>query len=229
MRILTWNIQTGGGNRVHLITERILRLAPDIFIATEFRANKSSVALNNALRSFYPYHGHPENAGTNINSVAVYSKEKFTRLPSRCSNDDRHRFISISLNGMNIIGAYFAQRAAKQSQFDYLIKDAQRNGTTNKIIIGDLNTGDSEMDSENESFYCEYEFRKLAKYYSDAYRHKNGQKKVYSWWSNKGHGYRIDHCLCETSLLKRLTECYYLNKWKEDGASDHAPLVVEFR
>jgi len=228
MKILSWNIQSGGGRRLHLIIERILTLEPDIFIATEFRANKSAAALNNALRVLYPYHAHAASEFSNINSVAIYSKENFTRLPCRCAKEDRHRFISINLNGVKIIGAYFAQGMAKQSQFNYLIKDAQRNGTKNKIIIGDLNTGNSDMDSEYSSFYCEDDFRILAtKLFSDAYRYKNKQKRVYSWWSNNGYGYRIDHCLCDASLSKKIKKCYYIEKWKDAGASDHAPLFVE--
>lgn len=232
MKILSWNIQSGGSSRLHLIIERILKLAPDIFIATEFRANKSGASLNNALIGLYPYHANVESESPNINSVAIFSKEKFTRITCRCAKEDRHRFISINLNSIKIIGVYFAQGMAKQSQFNYLIKDAQRNGTKNKIIIGDLNTGDSEMDSGNKNigFYCEDDFKKLAtQFYSDAYRYKNGQKRDYSWWSNNGYGYRIDHCLCDTSLLKKMTKCYYISKWKADGASDHAPLIIELK
>lgn len=227
MKILSWNIRSGGGRRLHHITGNILALEPDVFVATEFRGGKSSVALNNALGGIYPYSAIAENERPNKNSVAVFSKEKFTRLPCNCSKKDRHRFVAVSLSGIKIIGVYFAQGMEKKSQFDYLIKDAQRNGTKSKIIIGDLNTGNSDIDSEYSGFYCEDDFILLTELYSDAYRYKNGQKRVYSWWSNRGYGYRIDHCLCDASISNKIKKCYYMKKWKDSGASDHAPLIVE--
>jgi exodeoxyribonuclease III len=232
MKILSWNIQSGGGRRHHLIIERIVMLAPDIFIATEFRANKSGVALSNALLSLYPYQANAKGETPNINSVAIFSKEKFARLTCGCEKKDKHRFIRIYLNGIELVGAYFAQGKEKQSQFNHLTNDARQNGTKNRIIMGDLNTGDSDMDSENEKigFHCEEDFKNLAtKLYSDAYRYMNGQKRDYSWYSNNGYGYRIDHCLCDKALLKKVKKCYYINEWKEEGASDHALLVVDFQ
>lgn len=230
MKILTWNIQSGGGRRLPLIAQKLFNFETDIFIASEFRANRHSAAFIDSMRDKYPYHVKADSHNPNVNSIAIFSRHAFTRLPCQAEEKNRHRFICIRVNKLIIIGAYFAQGMQKKSQFDYLIKDAKKNGTKNKIIIGDLNTGDSDLDSQHSSFYCEDEFSVLANgLYSDAYRYKNGKKKEYSWWSNYGNGYRIDHCLCDRSLVKTIIKCNYIQKWKEDGSSDHVPLLVEFK
>lgn len=227
MKILTWNIRSGGGNRLPLIAQQLLKLMPDIFVATEFRTNRYTYAFTESISDMYPHHTKADSFDPNVNSVAIFSRHMFKTLPCHVGEKDRHRFIGIQVGNIKIIGTYFAQKLQKKSQFDYLIEDAMKHGTKNKIIIGDLNTGTLELDSQKSSFFCEDEFVTLTtSYYADTYRNKNGKKKEYSWHSNGGYGYRIDHCLCDPTLLVKLKKARYIKTGKE--MSDHIPLLVEF-
>ena len=117
------------------------------------------------------------------------------------------------------------QQKEKQKVFDYLI-DACREGDSN-VITGDINTGLHYADEKGASFYCADALKALNDGdMPDAYRHLHGDKREFTWFSNAGNGFRIDHFMVSKQLLPRVEACHYDHVPRESKASDHSLMTL---
>ena len=64
--------------------------------------------------------------------------------------------------------------------------------------------------------------------FRDAFRALHGYgKREISWgWQRWEGGYRIDHLLASGLAIE---ECRYEHSWREQGLSDHSPLIARLR
>jgi len=109
--------------------------------------------------------------------------------------------------------------------FDLLIEAAQKEQPT--IMVGDFNTGKNLIDQNKSSFWYTDKLEKLESLgMVDAFRYVNGAIREYSWYSHRGNGYRYDHTYISELLLSSITECYYVNDWRQNGLSDHCSMVL---
>jgi len=84
------------------------------------------------------------------------------------------------------------------------------------------------VDQKKKSFWYEDQFIELTQELGkDAYRHIHEDKLEYSWFSHQGNGYRYDHTIVTPDLVPIITNCYYLQDYREQKISDHAPMVLE--
>ena len=63
----------------------------------------------------------------------------------------------------------------------------------------------------------------------DAFRFLNGNIKEYSWYSNAGNGFRIDHFFVSKNLKNNLTKCYYKHNCRENNISDHSLMSLDIK
>jgi endonuclease/exonuclease/phosphatase family metal-dependent hydrolase len=65
--------------------------------------------------------------------------------------------------------------------------------------------------------------------FRDAFRSLHGlEQKEPSWvWQRWGGGYRLDHLIVSGEV--RAPVCGYLHQWRDEGLSDHSPLVAHIR
>jgi exonuclease III len=65
--------------------------------------------------------------------------------------------------------------------------------------------------------------------FRDAFRSLHGlERREPSWvWQRWGGGYRLDHLI--TSDQVEVKVCGYLHEWRDEGLSDHSPLVAHLR
>ena len=62
---------------------------------------------------------------------------------------------------------------------------------------------------------------------SDLGRTHNGElAQEYSWYSNAGNGFRIDHALAGMKVTSRCVNSYYDHSTR-DTLTDHSALIVE--
>jgi exodeoxyribonuclease-3 len=117
------------------------------------------------------------------------------------------------------------------------------------LVSGDLNLCPGPLDTWNEEalggtiFHTEIErglFRELLDWgLEDLYRKLHPEGRDFSWWDyragafHRNHGLRIDFVLATASLAERAVRADTDREYrkKQDGltASDHAPVLVEFR
>ena len=143
----------------------------------------------------------------------------------------RHRVVSVRWKNFLIIGSYFPQGKEKVKLFQLLnslVKSAEPETTL--ILTGDLNTGVHFEDEAGKSFYCSKDFVQLKKEgLTDAWRLINADMTEYTWYSNHGNGFRIDHFLISSHCNDLVNACYYLHGPRENRISDHSQMILELR
>ena len=139
-----------------------------------------------------------------------------------CSNE--WSLIGISWDGLQLVGTYFPQRKDKAGVFNTLETIA----SSDLLAIGDFNTGCNVLDSEGAKFHCADQFVNLANVtLTDLWRTHNGElAQEYSWYSNTGNGFRIDHALAGVKATSRCVACYYDHSTR-GTFTDHSALIVE--
>ena len=232
MRIATLNIRQGGGKRVVGLTSFVSALNPDCLLLTECRNNQSGNELREQL-SHLGFSYQTELSGDpRINQLRWFSKHPFEvmRLTASRPESDRleQRVIGIELAGLSLIGVYFPQRKLKAPFFEYLLSSFNADQIGDAMLVGDFNTGLHGKDEQGKTFLCTEGFERLLKAgWVDAWRSRNPEAREYSWFSNKGNGFRIDHALCTESMDRAISSVSYRQDTLSRGISDHACLVMD--
>ena len=227
VKITTWNIRHGGGSRTEAIKAVLDEVqSSDVLVITEFRPNKNADVICAHLESLGFTHQFRTVEEPKKNGVLVASKTPFEGSMDDALADHSHRVAVAQFPGLKLFGCYFPQQKEKQKVFDYLI-DACREGDSN-VITGDINTGLHYADETGASFYCADALKALNDGdMPDAYRHLHGDKREFTWFSNAGNGFRIDHFMVSRLLLPRVEACHYDHAPRESKASDHSVMTLE--
>jgi len=190
------------------------------------------------------------------NGVALLSRsesvEPVRNIPG--FDDEQARVIAGTVNGLRVIGAYFPNGQAPDSEkFVYKMRwlDALRAWVASElaahpqlVLMGDFNIAPEDRDVYDPvawagQIHCTPQerehFRQLvALGLHDAFRLFEQPPKSWSWWDyrnlafRKNQGLRIDHILVSDALKPRVAACT-IDKLprKNERPSDHAPVVVE--
>lgn len=226
MKIATWNLRHGGGSRIRAICNVVRDLSTfDVLIFTEFRENKNASTLKKQCELLGFVHLFSSVNEPKKNGVLVASKAKMSASTAPELLEHQHRVVIAEIGRIHLYGCYFPQREAKEALFHFLQKQA----TTNLpiVVTGDINTGLHFKDEQRASFYCAEHFEALLKSgLSDAYRHLHPDKAEFSWYSNVGNGFRIDHFLVSDSMVDQVLGCEYLHEPREQKSSDHSVMAL---
>lgn len=224
--ILSWNIQQGGGSRLHSIIKYVLKKKPQLVVLNEFKNNANGATLRTKLLQQGYLHQVVSNATADLNSVLIASK-----LPGNSQLFAKEELLfpqsmlKLSLEVFDVYGVYFPHKK-KHNCFEVLIEDLQKTDRP-AIITGDYNSGKNFIDQKGDSFWYENHLIKLEKMgYADAFRLIHDDKKEYSWFSHQGNGYRYDHTYISASLKPLVKDCFYDQQAREDKLSDHAPMFL---
>ena len=193
------------------------------------------------------------------NGVALLSRsrsQRSCRRTSRASTTTQARVIAGTLGGLRVIGAYFPNGQAPDSdKFQYKMRwlDALRDWLRAElaahpqlVLMGDFNIAPEDRDVYDPvawagQILCTPEerehFRALVGLgLVDAFRLFEQPPKSGRWWDyrnlafRKNQGLRIDHILVSEALKPQVSACV-IDKLprKNERPSDHAPVVVELR
>ena len=190
------------------------------------------------------------------NGVALLSRAESVEVVRNIPGfpDEQARVIAASTGGLRVIGAYFPNGQAPDSdKFSYKMRwlDALRAWVAQElaahpqlVLMGDFNIAPEDRDVYDPvawagQIHCTPEerehFRRLvALGLHDAFRLFEQSPKSWSWWDyrnlafRKNQGLRIDHILVSEALKARVSACS-IDKAprKNERPSDHAPVVVE--
>ena len=230
MRIVTLNIRQGGGSRLEKLLSRILSLNADTLVLTEFRENKNAVIIKNSLtEAGYLWQSACDN-DSSINSIFIASRVEFEKaylfgLPVSC----RHRALLVKFSNFSLLAVYFAQGKEKQTLFDYISSCCVQELLPRGLVIGDFNTGRPYLDEANKSFACTESFANLEKIgLIDSWRSRNLECREFSWYSNRGNGFRIDHVFSTLLLDQSIQHVGYDHLPRINDETDHSAMIVEF-
>ena len=225
LKILSWNIQQGGGRRTIPIIQALIDSQAHIIVLSEFRNNRSGEQIKENLSKAKYSFQYVTEASANKNSVFIASKiEGQPRLFRPFDQNFPDNIIALDFEAFALFGMYLPHKK-KHVLFDLLIEQAQR--TLPSIMVGDFNTGKNFIDQKKSSFWYTDKLEKLESVgMKDAFRHLHGKVREYSWYSHQGNGYRYDHTYVSDLLLPFISECYYLHDWRKRGLSDHSPMAL---
>ena len=229
MRIISWNIRHGGGARVNDIITLLAAQKPDIVIIPEFRNNDNGERIKEALSNIGLSHNAVPNIDPKLNTVLISSR--FVFKPSFFKEELgkwEGRILSAEFEDLIIYGVYFPQRNEKAHLFNFILDRAQKQSAKPTLFIGDFNTGKHLIDEERSTFYCSDYLDKMEEYgLKDCWRHQNGNKREYTWYSNSGNGFRIDHSFGNDLFIENMKNCYYDHEPRMKRISDHSMMILE--
>jgi exodeoxyribonuclease III len=107
---------------------------------------------------------------------------------------------------------------------------ADRHSNGPYAVMGDWNTGDVPLDKEDAGspFSCTPEYRRMKNLgYEEAWRAIHGERREYTWISNRGNGFRIDHAFLSPPARQRLVDARYSHEERLAKISDHSIMIVD--
>jgi exodeoxyribonuclease-3 len=190
------------------------------------------------------------------NGVALLAREEASDVVRNIPGfaDEQARVIAGTVAGIRIIGAYFPNGQAPDSdKFVYKLRwmdalqawlRAELAAHPQLVLMGDFNIAPEDRDVFDPvawagQIHCTDAEREhfrglLGLGLTDAFRQFEQPPRTWSWWDyrnlafRKNQGLRIDHILLSQALLPRLQACQ-VDKAprRNERPSDHAPVVVE--
>lgn len=205
--------------------------APDLVILTEFRNGRSGSELRERLADLGLVRQIATACLPRVNGILVAGRTPLDMSagpPSALAAAGR--LLPFRVAGLSIMACYFPQGRAKIEVFDALAGISPPYLDEESLLLGDFNTGRHHVDEEGATFIAADHFESLlALGWVDAWRITHPDVREYSWYSNHGHGFRIDHALASPKAMLRVSAAEYSPAEREGQLSDHSPLLIEYR
>jgi len=236
MRIISWNIQHGGGSRVKEICGCLDGWAPGCVVLSEFRGTGPSGRISSHLRE----------AGLVYQVDSVDSEHSTgdalliaARFPVAVVKDSQvlpelRRWLPVEVQTdvpFRLLGLHVPNRdSGRKWEFHgAVVRELERISDEMALAVGDTNTGRQGMDEET-IFFLDQEDRWLDRIadagWSDAYRDRYPSERTFSWYSTHGNGFRLDQAFSTASMNRRIKEIRY--DWGEpERPSDHAAIILD--
>ncbi len=252
MKLATWNVNSLAV-RLPQVLDWLAAQQPDVLVLQETKLTDDK--FPHAALSDAGY--QPQWFGQKTyNGVALLSRQPAEDIAKNIVDfeDDQARLIAGTVNGVRVIGGYFPNGQAPDSdKFQYKMRwltglqnwvKAQLLQHPRLVLMGDFNIAPEDRDVYDPvawagQIHCTPEERGhfrdlLALGLHDAFRLFEQAPKSWSWWDyrnlafRKNQGLRIDHILVSEALRPQVRACS-IDKLprKNERPSDHAPVLVE--
>lgn len=232
MKLLSWNIQQGGGKRLDRIEDAIRRHDPDVIVLGEYMPNASRPLIDR-LASTWPHRVLTE-PPPRRGGLAVVSRIELQPMPVPTGPGEfPYRYLPVRLVplGINVIGVYGPlHQEPYDAYWEGVLGDLAKLAATPSLVVGDFNTGASLIDAPDRAFFCSAHFSRLPTVgYRDLWRERSGPDHQEFTWYGRVNGFRLDHAFGTQNLAERVRDCRYDHAVREEQISDHSALVVELR
>jgi len=236
MRVVSWNIQQGGGTRVEQILASIAGWAPDVLVLQEARGTAPCRRIVAALDAT----GLRKVVSTvRADEPSRYGVLIASRLPAEPkpppSQSDLplpERWVSAEVGGplpFCLIGLHVPNRGeGPKYRFLEAVAASLDGRADATLVVGDMNSGRRGVD-EQSRFFNEREdgwFRRMtAAGFPDTFRQLYPDARVFTYRTHRGVGFRIDHTLANAQMAARIGAIHYA--WTDPPASDHAAMIID--
>ena len=255
MRLATWNINSLAVRLPQVLdwlAAQAATLPVDVLVLQETKLTDDKFPHADIEAAGYAVQWFGQKT---YNGVALLSRRPALDTLKNIPNfdDAQARVISATVAGVRIIGAYFPNGQAPDSdKFSYKMRwlDALRAWVADElarhpqlVLMGDFNIAPEDRDVYDPVLLAgtihltpqeRAHFQGLVELgLVDAFRLFDQPAKLYSWWDyrmlafRKNQGMRIDHILVSQALRSSVTGCTIDRlPRKNERPSDHAPVVV---
>lgn len=233
-KIMTWNIQHGGGSRLAKILERIQHHDPDVMVLTEFRSHDKGKWLRAELASLGWTNQAASNADRKLNGVLTASRLPLEQRPIQMDDSEASRFfMEVTFNEFSLTGIYMPGEQAKIPYWDFIVEDTQSRNGQRHIYLGDLNTGQHFIDENDKTLIGSDYIEKMNSLgWFDAWRYQNPNARDGTWLSpDFGNPFRLDHAFLSPALLPDLEKSWLSHAEREGDkkVSDHSAYLLTIR
>jgi exonuclease III len=233
IRIVSLNIQHGGGKRIAHLGDWLAAKNPTVVVLPEWRDNAAGQQIAARLTDIGFRTVSAPRARSRANSVLLAARDIIGTQEITPRDSVKGDLILIKLEQrINVAGCYFPLGKAKAPFFQKCIEIAQKNSDMPFLVIGDFNTGRNDLDIEGTGarFHCADLFLALGKQAGlvDLWRARHGNLQEWTWYSRKN-GFRIDHAFGNKAFIDRFPtfRCYLDHSPRLSGISDHSAVVLE--
>ncbi len=245
MRLISWNIRSGGGQRVAAIVAQLKRWQPDIVALQEFRATPPSQQLAQSLATFGLVHQltTANKAQRAANGLLLASRYPLHEIQHPHAPNESLRWLLTAVSSPSpiTIGVMHVPNRVTKRKYPFLdavLKVAASWNGGPALLVGDSNSGLNDLDTEGAPFSKQEEawihgLEKLG--WGDAFRKLKGDERFYTWYSpNAGNGFRLDEAFLNTQLMMQLHDIRY--EWgvpekgedrRRHALSDHAAIILD--
>ena len=247
MRIVFWNIRAGGGRRAAGIFDQLVAWNPDIIGLSEFRGTPASQGLAAQLRESGWQHqldtvDHEKRA---TNSLLLASRFSLERLSVVGEPNDPRRWLAARVFASQPfkLGLVHAPNYTTGRKYPFLngVLDVMKQWVGECAMVGgDTNSGKRGIDEEKVSpvfFMREHRWMEAieALGWVDSLRYLHGDKRVYSWYSHRNNGFRLDEAFVSPPMRHEIHSVAYV--WgvhpqepeRREGLSDHAAVILDVK
>lgn len=241
MRIVSWNIQHGGGTRAADIIAQIKRWQPDVVALSEFRGTAPSTQIRNALcdMNLAFQVSTVNDALSTTNGLLFASRFGFATQRGSGLLQESRRWLQINLKtpaALTLIALHVPNRdTGRKYDFHAEVVNALRPlSGCDALAFGDTNTGAAGID-EARKFFNKKEtgwFARLQEVgWIDVWRKRNPDRREYTWYGPKGTGFRLDQVFAPTAFESRIRNTVHDWRQAEDSRrgpeSDHAAIIID--
>ena len=255
MKLATWNVNSLAV-RLPQVLDWLQQHPVDVLVLQETKLSDDKFPAAELESAGYrvAFHGQKTYNGVALLSRGNVAAQVQKNIPGL--DDEQARVIAGSVGGLRVIGAYFPNGQAPDSdKFQYKMRwlqalhdwlREQLAAHPRLVLMGDFNIAPEDRDVYDPvawagQIHCTPEERAhfqalLGLGFVDAFRLFEQPPKSWSWWDyrnlafRKNQGLRIDHILVSQALQPAVQACT-IDKLprKNERPSDHAPVVVELR
>ena len=231
VKLLSWNIRSGGGKRCDAIADAIGSYDADVVVLSEYRPKSTGPLLldleGRGYGHFVLSDPHP-----NVGGVAIASRLRMVEekpLGALGAFAPRLRIARIPDANLRVCGFYGPlPRDPYHEWWRGALRALRDQASFPMIVAGDFNTGAPGGDGPGPRFLCSEYFAKLATLgYVDLWRREREVGAQEHTWYGPRHPYRIDHAFGSRSVLPRVERCWYSHAERERKISDHSIVLVE--
>ncbi len=230
VRIVSLNLRHGGGQRVDAIASALAKHDADILVLPEYRANNPGARLLAQLGALGYGHQADSRPADGTNGVAVVSRRPWTSVCRPLEGTvHAQRVLEVAFDRFTLGAVYFPLNASKvafwREQFLPLALDRF---ASPYLFIGDWNTGRHFIDEAGATFFGAPEFESMTTDgWTDAWRSLHEDSREFSWFSNRGNGFRLDHAFLSRGMQGTLRGAAFSQAERSPGITDHAALILD--
>lgn len=230
IRVVTLNLQHGGGDRVAKLCAALASYEADVLVLSEYRTGPTGARISAALRASgftVLCDGGPP---PKTNSVLVAAKSgRALDLPLDSASPHRHRVAEVDVGAFVVGGVYFPGNQIKARFWrDEFLALAATRVERPYLFIGDFNTGKHRIDEAGATFVSPESIDAMERMgWTDPWRARNPTAREFTWYSGQGNGFRLDHAYVSGALAPSVTKAWHDQTPRTNGVTDHAALVVE--
>ena len=245
-RIVSWNIRAGGGKRVAGILAQLLKWKPQVIGLSEFRGTPASQWLAAELAAAGFDHQlttiNPKAPAKNALLLAsrfplqALTRRNRPKIPERWLLANIEMAQPLTLGLLHVPN--YTEPTRKYPFLDAVLRVVKRWDDGPGLIMGDTNCGKRGVDEENSLssiFRREHDWIEDMEQlgWLDAFRHKHGNRREYTWYSHRNNGFRLDYAFCSPHFAPALR--LVRHAWgkdvsqpeRRDALSDHAAIITD--